>query len=711
MSKNAPPKTAAVDLSRFCKSTFTLTFAIEVLGIDVWHDCNEGWLDLGPCAQGMKIQYQLYPGQNFEVDILIWPHAAKIWCGSQYGWVRTWQFLERRFLTFSITHIYPVRVMELRNFTATITPIVGMGSLGANAKNDKNVEVFLPSLKFNESRYFAPVVEGEELSLTEFILKLVWEPVAAHIPANFMDNLFDIPQVVTDVRHQDTIMFHVKEAILNTNKMPEEEIPEPEEPKMRDRRESKVIKKEEKKKVAEVPKVKFEVKLQGDAILAGIGRVVPFEKIGDRPPDLGEIIAVISSNNLPAQDDMPVFFINVEGLSEVPVESLKKLRISQIYTRWVLGDEVHDSEPQNVRSIKNDVKFNDHHAMPMDPIFVPNVMAQFLDIHFEIQLRGIRLTPVSKEHPKFFGYQKGDHDFGATSLRKQTNEDLDFLIAVTKIDGRCFSRGVNKFLRGEYPLFPPVPSVVNLEREGICTNDINLIRAPLTPNLVVPPHMILQAQMTLEVSMGLVGCKPKKRSDTFSRLYSVVHDSESIIAILKQITEINEEILQSEEKENLLTGFSLDAGNIVLLYVEGPSDHYILKVWEMTEDLYPKVKPVFSTSARYPSRLYPELLEAAMPFYILKMYVPMGVLLACPPVYARPALPLPTRSAILKLGRLISGKMRVAPCRFDMPTAAELKSFRLELCVTPKPVMFVPPDESQKNVQPIMSLQRINWDK
>lgn len=78
MSKNAPAKVAAVDLSKYCKSIFTLTFAVEVLGIEVWHDCNEGWLDLGPCTQGIKIQYQLYPGQTFDVDILIWPHAAKV---------------------------------------------------------------------------------------------------------------------------------------------------------------------------------------------------------------------------------------------------------------------------------------------------------------------------------------------------------------------------------------------------------------------------------------------------------------------------------------------------------------------------------------------------------------------------------------------------------------------------------------------------------
>lgn len=71
----------------------------------------------------------------------------------------------------------------------------------------------------------------------------------------------------------------------------------------------------------------------------GIGRIVPFEKYGDRPPDLGEIISVISSSNLPAQDDLPVIFVNVENLMGVPVDTLKKLRFSLficVYYRVVL---------------------------------------------------------------------------------------------------------------------------------------------------------------------------------------------------------------------------------------------------------------------------------------------------------------------------------------------------------------------------------------
>lgn len=139
----------------------------------------------------------------------------------------------------------------------------------------------------------------------------------------------------------------------------------------------------------------------------------------------------------------------------------------------------------------------------------------------------------------------------------------------------------------------------------MCTNDINHIKAGTTPYLVVPQYVVLQAQMNVEASIGLVGCKSKRLADSFSRLFCLIRDTESIMAILRIITEINEELLQADMNDYALTGFTLDTGNLVVFYVEGPSDREILRVWEMTGDFYPAAKPVFSTSARYSSRLYP----------------------------------------------------------------------------------------------------------
>lgn len=175
---------------------------------------------------------------------------------------------------------------------------------------------------------------------------------------------------------------------------------------------------------------------------------------------------------------------------------------------------------------------------------------------------------------------------------------------MVKIDAKVLSK-INGFIRGEYPLYPPKPSLVKLEREGICTNDINAVRRKVIPELFIQPGNILQAQMTLEVSMGLAGCKPQNVTQRYSRLYCLVSNQEAIMHILRLITQINESVMMSGNTDGLLTGFGLDTGDTVMLYVEGPKDGRILKVWELTEDFYPTVKPVFCSAAKYPCRLYP----------------------------------------------------------------------------------------------------------
>nr|XP_021197027.2 uncharacterized protein LOC110381143 isoform X1 [Helicoverpa armigera] len=691
-NKSSPSKAPILDLSSFCPSAFTLTFVVEVVGIDVWHDCNEGWLDLGPIDQGLKLTYQLYPGQIFEVEIVIWPHVAKVYYGNNYDWVRTWQFLERRWLTFTIRHAFPVRVMELRNFVATVVPHAGLGVLSATAKAEKATEVYLPPLRFNERRQFAQVVESE-YPMKKYIEDMIWFRVVVYIPTSYMDGLFDTPYPVQDIRHQDAALFQVQNVILN--RAVEEEVEELEVPTAPVKSSKlKLPVKQEKKKPVEV---KYEIKLSGDWLLAGIGRVIPFQVVGDHPSDQGEIMVVISSTNLPAQDDYPVFFVNSCNLTEIPTAHLKKHRFTHIYTRWTLSEEDHSSERQalNSKKLKTEINFNDHHAVPLSNVLASEIMSIFLDEPFRLELRGIRTPPPITEKPKFFGYEKGDRDFGIGVPPPFPNQDADILIAQTRIDARALTK-INGTLNGEFPLYPPETYLVPLEREGICTNDINAVRAKVQPNLVIQPSVILEAQMTLELSMGLVGCKPPQLTQRYSRLFCLISDAAAIMTILRQITEINENVLISGSREGLLTGFGLDTGDTVMLYVEGPKEGQILRVWERTEDFHPIVKPVFSTSAKYRARLYPELLLAAMPFNILKMFVPLSVLLGLTPIYARPSLPLPTRTAVLKIGRLVASKFQWAPSHHEMPTAMELKSFRLELCVAPRPPPVIITDTTPK---------------
>ncbi|XP_063381318.1 uncharacterized protein LOC134667859 isoform X1 [Cydia fagiglandana] len=679
MAKPAPI-TSNINESPVDASIFTLTFAIELLGIDVWHDCNEGWLDLGPCTQGMKVQYQLYPGYHFELDILIWPHAVKIWCGMNSGWVRTWQFLDRRWLAFDICHIFTVKVVQLKAFVATVNPIFGVAALGSIAKNDKVPEVFLPRLMFGQQRYFAPVI-GEEPSLDTFINDLIWQTVEGYIPVSYLDGLFDVPHPVTDVRHQDAVLHRVRESALSRN-LSEQSEPEVSSPT------KKTLPNHGKKAEA----AKFEIKLSGNNILAGAGRQVAFQSVGDRPPELGEFLVFISSQNLPASDDYPILFVNIDSLFDVPAEALKKYQISHIYTRWSMGEDTHDSEHQLIGK-KTTYDFNDHHVLPLPRDVAFKIVCGLMDDDFRIQLRGIRQAQKPYNDPSFFGYDNKDRLFATNAPPKFKHYETDFIIAETKINARSLGKGVSGVVQGEFALSPPNFAVKRLDRQAFCTNDQNGINLPVNPEQIVPSYVVLDAQMTLEVRIGYAGCRPQRSEKSYSRMICLISDQWLIMELLILVTDINRDLNSPNDSDDFLSGFAIDTGDTVIFYVEGPKDGVILQIWEKTGDYYPHSNPLFSSSVKYASRVYPELTFAGTPafFNIMKMFVPLSAVLACPPVYAKPCLPILARYAALKLGRLLSNKRwwRLGPPTSELPTGPELVSFRQELCTAPRPSQAV----------------------
>lgn len=61
-------------------------------------------------------------------------------------------------------------------------------------------------------------------------------------------------------------------------------------------------------------------------VFLGTGRVIAFDSSGERPNDFGEIAVLLSSINLPARDDLPIFFVNVDTLFDVPFKAMTNLR-------------------------------------------------------------------------------------------------------------------------------------------------------------------------------------------------------------------------------------------------------------------------------------------------------------------------------------------------------------------------------------------------
>ncbi|KPJ19867.1 hypothetical protein RR48_07466 [Papilio machaon] len=462
----------------------------------------------------------------------------------------------------------------------------------------------------------------------------------------------------SDVRHQDAILGFIRETMLTSNLQ------------FNNIGGSSELSNQKDKGKKPMPESEsYKLKISGEAILAGSGKLNRFVEVGHRSSLHGRILTVVSANNLPAQDDLPIMFVNIQNLENIPTDEFLKAGIHQIYTRWKVGKTEHDSVLQNVTT---DIKvlFNDNHVIPIDKSLIIDLFNALMDNAFDVQLRGIRKNPKMENIQNLFSIQSNNTPSGSMNV----NNEEDILIAGTRIDVRELSKGSNKVISGEFSLYPEHTDISNLRSD--CTNYINDICSMQKNKNGFQPHIVLDSQMMLELSIGLLGCEIHLWK-SYSRLYALAKSAKVAYDVLENIEELNQ---RTRSKEHYLTGFYLDTGDKHFIFIEGEKNKDIIKLWEEIEDYYPNVICNFSSSDTFLERIYPEMVTSNRPFDVLKMRVSLSSLLACPPVYALPTLPLPSRTAMIKISQIISGKLSKTPSRRDMPTASELRSFKLELC-------------------------------
>lgn len=58
-------------------------------------------------------------------------------------------------------------------------------------------------------------------------------------------------------------------------------------------------------------------------------------------------------------------------------------RITQLYTKWTISDDVHCSKPQN---IKHEIDFDDQHAVPLKFETAEDTLSSFMDNAFNIEV-------------------------------------------------------------------------------------------------------------------------------------------------------------------------------------------------------------------------------------------------------------------------------------------------------------------------------------
>ncbi|KAG7298691.1 hypothetical protein JYU34_017098 [Plutella xylostella] len=406
-------------------------------------------------------------------------------------------------------------------------------------------------------------------------------------------------------------------------------------------------------------------------IPGGLGGVTVFPAT-PAPPGLGEAVALISCGGLPAADDQPLLTTRVGALGPLALEALGDAGITEVYATWSLGPHVFTTPrapvPAGPGEGEGVIDLQYARALPLSrDQDTATLLGTLQDSSVQVQLRGIRKIEDPVKAPQLFG--RRDRSFPDSHLPLLSPEPSDVIIAVCSVDASSLARGDNAVVRGEYFLNPPIIDD-SLHQAALCTNanDVNGIKAPA---LAVPAHIILEAQMTLEVSIAFVGCKPPQLTGGFSRFFCLSKDSNAIISLGLKMKEINTKLAAEDKEDQLLTGFVCCTGRAYFMFLEGPKDGEILQIWTITEEHRERIQTFFSTDATYTTRIYPDLMTSSMPVIMVQLSAPLQALAACP-------APTPLTRAVLKLSRLVSSRLHTAPAAAALPSAADLRALGLE---------------------------------
>lgn len=110
--------------------------------------------------------------------------------------------------------------------------------------------------------------------------------------------------------------------------------------------------------------------------------------------------------------------------------------------------------------------------------------------------------------------------------------------------------------------------------------------------------------MTLDVSMGYVGCRLKQMHRYYSRIYCEVRVSDIALELLILVTNINIDLVKHKKYDDVITGFAIDIGDKVLYFLEGLKGGDILQFWEATEVNFNDLDVYFSSADKYFDRMY-----------------------------------------------------------------------------------------------------------
>ncbi|XP_030755396.1 uncharacterized protein LOC115881837 isoform X2 [Sitophilus oryzae] len=168
--------------------------------------------------------------------------------------------------------------------------------------------------------------------------------------------------------------------------------------------------------------------------------------------------------------------------------------------------------------------------------------------------------------------------------------------------------------------------------------------------------------------------------NTYKRLMLIALKKQVATQFLSKIWDHNQRIMcQKLDESDLITGFIIDNGNDVIIYIEGLSTGFILNLWnDLNLSNSRQMKIFFNTDQAYENRLY-NICSSSCSFYTVILKVPLQHIFKDRRVYVKGNAPLLCWKAITRLHLLLHSQTLTSMLRYELlPSIEELCSLNLE---------------------------------
>ncbi|XP_044757597.1 uncharacterized protein LOC123315803 [Coccinella septempunctata] len=432
------------------------------------------------------------------------------------------------------------------------------------------------------------------------------------------------------------------------------------------------------------------------------------------------------------------FIVKINKLDRLPVDILEQHGYTGIFISYEIPSLVQYDSP--VRPLSRTIYFNESHACLTKDLIRYKYLEFLRTQRVKVHIKGIR-EEENQNKPALFGTMKQDQNFSKRLQPREAFEYLRRKEMHPKVQTLAIATYDLSSLLKDIWLYKMKASCHHPSNmlhgitgdSSITLVDILTIPEINLANLDIPKNSsplldgILAAELTtLDMEFFFVSPQFANRhlqsnTRTYKRFFITFYDIGQAKHLLASILQHNQEIIGlnavvidpvnfSDDKvkvelhkrkmskqqkvsdeslqnrlqgmthdiDDVITGFMIDSGTEIYIFVEGISHGYILEIWNKIHKINISVaKVLLNSETEFGDRIYKEFMSFGI--YSITLKMPLKEIFKNQDIYIQGLIPIPCSKALQKLQLLLQTESLSEMLRQELfPATNELTSFSLE---------------------------------